>query len=42
MVLEKSADIAQWPYLPVTGRQDWVAVLNAQGQIQGFLPGDGF
>jgi hypothetical protein len=39
---EKSADMAQWVYLPVVGRQDWVAILDSQGQIQGFLPGDGF
>ena len=39
---KKSADIAQWLYLPVVARQDWVAVLDKQGQIQGFLKGDGF
>ena len=39
---EKGADMAQWLYLPVIARQDWVAVLNNQGQIQGFLRGDGF
>jgi hypothetical protein len=39
---EKGADMAQWLYLPVVGRQDWVAVLDKQGQIQGFLKGDGF
>lgn len=38
----KGADIAQWMYLPVVARQDWVAVLDKQGQIQGFLKGDGF
>lgn len=32
----------QWLYLPVIARQDWVAVLDQQGQIQGFLRGDGF
>jgi hypothetical protein len=42
LALEKSADMAQWLYLPVIGRQDWVAVLDKQGQIQGFLRGDGF
>ena len=42
LALEKSADIAQWLYLPVVARQDWVAVLDKQGQIQGFLRGDGF
>lgn len=39
---EKKADIAQWLYLPVVARQDWVAVLDQRGQIQGFLKGDGF
>ena len=42
LALEKGADLAQWLYLPVIGRQDWVAVLDKQGQIQGFLRGDGF
>lgn len=42
LAAEKGADIAQWLYLPVIARQDWVAVLNKQGQIQGFLRGDGF
>lgn len=39
---EKQADISHWLYLPVVARQDWVAVLDRQGQIQGFLKGDGF
>ena len=39
---DKGADMAQWLYLPVIARQDWVAVLDKQGQIQGFLRGDGF
>lgn len=39
---EKNADVTQWLYLPVIARQDWVAVLDKQGQIQGFLKGDGF
>jgi hypothetical protein len=42
LAAEKKADIAQWMYLPVVARQDWVAVLDKQGQIQGFLKGDGF
>ena len=42
LALEKGADMAQWLYLPVVARQDWVAVLDKQGQIQGFLRGDGF
>ena len=42
LLAEKRLDMAQLYYLPVVGRQDWVAVLDAQGQIQGFLKGDGF
>ena len=42
LALEKGADMGQWQYLPVIARQDWVAVLDQQGQIQGFLRGDGF
>lgn len=38
----KGANIAQWMYLPVVAREDWIAVLDNQGQIQGFLKGDGF
>ena len=38
----KGVDMANWLYLPVMSRQDWVAVLDKQGQIQGFLKGDGF
>jgi hypothetical protein len=38
----KKVDIAQLLYLPVIARQDWVAIVNKQGQIQGFLKGDGF
>ena len=29
-------------YLPVSARKDWIAVLDRQGQIRGFLPGDGY
>ena len=42
LAFKKGADMAQWLYLPVVARQDWVAVLDKQGQIQGFLRGDGF
>ena len=42
LATEKGADMAQWFYLPVVARQDWVAVLDKRGQIQGFLRGDGF
>ena len=39
---EKGVDLKEWFYLPVVARQDWVAILDKQGQIQGFLRGDGF
>ena len=42
LALEKGIDMAEWLYLPVIARQDWVVMLNRQGNIQGFLRGDGF
>lgn len=40
------ADVAdavkQWRYLPIIARKDWVAVLNPQGAIVGYVEGDGF
>lgn len=42
LAAKKGADLAQWMYLPVVAREDWVAVLDKQAQIQGFLKGDGF
>lgn len=42
LALEKGVYLKEWFYLPVIARQDWVAVLDKQGQIQGFLRGDGF
>ena len=42
MVAEERLNMAQLSFLPVVGRQDWVAVLDAQGQVRGFLKGDGF
>lgn len=29
-------------YLPVMGREDWIAILDTHGMVQGFLKGDGF
>lgn len=29
-------------YLPITGRQDWIAVLNSKASIVGYMKGDGF
>jgi hypothetical protein len=37
-----NAALNDWKLLPVAGRQDWVALLDKQGQIKGFLKGDGF
>lgn len=42
LATEKGADMTKWLYVPVVGRKDWVAILNSQGHIEGFLPGDGF
>ena len=42
LALEKNVNLNEWFYLPVVARQDWVAILDKQGQIQGFLRGDGF
>lgn len=42
LAAEKGVDISRWLYVPVVGRKEWVAILNNQGQIDGFLPGDGF
>lgn len=39
---EKGIELTQWFTLPVISRQDWVAVLDENGQVQGFLRGDGF
>lgn len=38
----KFEDTSQMYYLPIIARQDWVAVLDKQGVLQGFLKGDGF
>lgn len=29
-------------YIPITGRQDWIAILNNKGEIIGHMKGDGF
>lgn len=36
------SDLEKWFTLPVIAREDWVAVLNKNGEIRGFLRGDGF
>lgn len=42
MVKGSGAAVGDWKYLPVVGRQDWVALLDRDAKIQGFLKGDGF
>lgn len=42
LLKKNNPDLNQFMYLPVIARQDWIAVLDKQGQIQGFLKGDGF
>jgi hypothetical protein len=39
---KRNADLKDWKQLPVVGRQDWVALLDKTGSIQGFVKGDGF
>ena len=41
LATKKGVDISLWLYLPIRARQDWVAVIDKQGQIQGYLEGDG-
>jgi hypothetical protein len=38
----RSHDIKELYYLPVVARQDWIAVLDGNGSILGFLKGNGF
>jgi hypothetical protein len=39
---QAGAEVKLLRYLPIIARQDWVAVLNPQGAIVGYLQGDGF
>lgn len=39
---DRGKTLSDWKYLPVVGRQDWVALIDGDGQIQGFIKGDGF
>jgi hypothetical protein len=39
---QAGADAKLLRYLPIIARQDWVAVLDSQGNIVGYLQGDGF
>ena len=42
LAAKKRLKVSQLKYLPVQGRHDWIAVLDKNGNIQGFLEGDGF
>jgi hypothetical protein len=42
LAARKGVSIEQWQYLPIRARQDWIAVLDKDAQIQGYLKGDGF
>jgi len=39
---KKNANPDSTRYLPVIARQDWIALLDAQGYVVGFVKGDGF
>lgn len=40
--LRKSTSIENIKYLPVIAREDWIAVLDDNGYVSGFVKGDGF
>jgi hypothetical protein len=42
LATKKRVNSDEWRYLPVMGRQDWIAIIDNSGAIQGFMPGDGF
>ena len=42
LATKKGVELSQWLYLPIRARQEWVAILDKNGQIQGYLEGDGF
>ncbi|MDH4449300.1 MAG: pilus assembly protein [Rhodoferax sp.] len=37
-----AAQVADYRYVPVMARGDWVAVMDARGEVHGYLQGDGF
>lgn len=39
---DKGVALADALFLPVAHRQDWIVILDRQGNILGFMPGDGF
>lgn len=40
--IQQSIPLSNLKYLPIIARHDWVALLDDQGHIRGFLKGDGF
>jgi hypothetical protein len=42
IVASSGVALDQLKYVPVTGRSDWIALVNQKGHIVGFVPGDGF
>jgi len=42
MAMMRGLQVSTLRYLPVVGREDWIALLDTQAQIVGFLKGDGF
>jgi hypothetical protein len=42
LLIKGKFDVKSLKYLPVIARQDWIAVLDANGGVVGFLKGDGF
>ena len=39
---DKGVAVGDALFLPVAHRQDWIVILDKQGNILGFMPGDGF
>ena len=42
IAMRKKPNVQQLEFLPVVGRQDWIAVLNPNSYIVDFLPRGGF
>lgn len=42
LAVKRGGDLNRWLFLPIIARQDWIAIIDENGQIQGYLPGDGF
>lgn len=42
IAVKEGVEVGAFKYLPIIGRQDWVALLDKNGMVKGFLKGDGF